>query len=32
VTVMGMVRARGSSIGVVPVRPPLPIREAVEGR
>jgi drug/metabolite transporter (DMT)-like permease len=32
VTVMGTARARGSSIGVVPVRPPLPIREPVEGR
>ncbi|MCU1474507.1 DMT family transporter [Amnibacterium sp.] len=31
VTVMGTVRARGSSIGVVPVRPPMPIREAAEG-
>lgn len=32
VTVMGTVRARGSSIGVVPVRPPLPVREVAARR
>ncbi|HEY8318168.1 MAG TPA: EamA family transporter [Amnibacterium sp.] len=31
VTVMGTVRARGASIGVEPVRPPIPIREPARG-